>query len=126
MEHVANTVIDQTQVQIIAGIVGVLVTGFFGFLTFIANKIGVKAQEYFNRDAIETAANRYANSIVDLLQERYLGAGTPPKYNDLIREGLKYIKKGNPDAVEQSGITDDRLTTVLKSAINSKVLEITK
>lgn len=116
---VANTVIDQAQSSVVEIVAGAAVTGFFGVLTWIGATLRIKVVEHFNRETMLTAATNFANFAVDQLQARFLGSETDPiDVSDLIEQGIDYIKAGNPDAVKQSGISDDRLGKLVNGAMN--------
>ncbi|SEO30724.1 hypothetical protein SAMN04489859_10652 [Paracoccus alcaliphilus] len=116
---IANPIIDTAQVQIVTWIVGGVMSAGFAALSWFGSKIGIRLVERLNRQTIEESATRYANSIIDLLQARYLGATTigQPDLSDLIRTGISYIKTGNPGTVKATGITDDRIGTYVRDAI---------
>lgn len=120
---IVNPMIDSIQGQLVEYIVGAAATAFFAVATWVGRKIGIKVTEHFNREAIELAANRYANSVIDLLQRELDAKGTVDMI-DLLPAGIEYIKKGNPDAVKESGIDDTHLKRIVKGAIGDKVIDL--
>ena len=75
---------------------------------------------------MELAAKRYANDMIDVLQQRMLGTSALPQVGDLVRAGVDYIKTGNPDAVKESKISPDRLATIVRGALNTKAEDLAK
>lgn len=96
---------------------------FAAAATFLTQRFGIKVFEYFNRQVIETAVKTFADSVIDMLQDRYTKSDNP-EISDLVREGIEYVKSGNPDAIRQSGIDDNRLAVKVKAALNTKTEEL--
>lgn len=113
---VVNPIIDQLQVDLVGRLVESVVGVFFLVATWISGKVGIRFVERLNRQTLQEAATRYANSIIDQIQLRYLGSA-PPDLSDLIGQGITYIKTGNAGTVKQTRITDDRLGTYIEEAI---------
>lgn len=123
-----NTTIDSIQNDVVTYIVGAAMTAFFSALTWVSLKLKIKVTEYFNRNAMELAAKRYANDMIDVLQNRLIGTSSLQtiEVTDLVRSGIDYIKTGNSDAVKESKITTDRLATIVRGALNAKVEDLRK
>lgn len=116
---VANTVIDQSQGILVAYLSEIIVAVFFGFLAWITKTLRIKVVEYFNRDAILKAVTNFGNANIDLLQARYLKSSNPD-LADLVTKGIQYVQTGSPDAVAQSGMTRDRLATIVEGALRAR------
>lgn len=114
-----NAVIDQAQASFVDWIVGLVVTGFFGLLAWIAARLKIKVVEYFNRNAITAAATNFANSVIDELQARYL-ASASPDLSDLIIEGAGYVRDGSRDAIKEGQMSAARLETIVTGALKAK------
>ena len=113
---IANPVIDHVQGTLVGWAADAAVTAFFTAAAWFGGLIGVRIVERLNRQTLQEAATRYANSIIDQLQARYIGS-TDPNIGDLVGAGIGYIKAGNPGTVKQTKATDDRLGTYVRSAI---------
>lgn len=124
---IANNAIDSVQTEAVDYIATAAGTLFFGFLTWVGATIRIKVVEHFNREAIEKGVKNFADSVIDELQRRYLSRGAlaePIDVSDLIYKGIDYVRGGNPDAVRQSGITDDRLGRMLNGAMNKAITAV--
>lgn len=54
-------------------------------------QLKIKVAEYFNHDTMKTAAENFANSVIDDLQARYLAQDTPD-LSDLMARGFEYVQ----------------------------------
>lgn len=120
---VVNPLIDTVQGQVVAYIAVTVTSLFFGFLAFIGNKLKIKVAEHFNRETIEKGAKRFANSVVDQIQEA-LAKGEKPNIGHLVRIGVEYVRTGNADAVRESKLTTARLETIVKAELNQKTTDL--
>lgn len=121
----ANTVVDQAQPSAAEWIGTTVSSAVMIFATWLGRVIGIKVVEYFNRDAITTAAKNFANSVIDELQLRYLRAGrADPDLRDLIIKGTQYVTGGSQDAVKESGIRTDRIKTIVEGALKERAKDL--
>lgn len=112
----ANPLVDAIQIQIVEYVVGAAVATFFTVASYIGGKFGIKLIEEKSRATLQEAAERFANSIIDQVQARYLG-GVAPDMSDLIAQGVDYVKSGNPGTIRQIKITDDRIGAYVSAAL---------
>lgn len=119
--NVANPLIDHFQGQVITWIVSGVMALFWGVATWLGGIIGWRFVEKLNRATMQEAAERFANTVTDELQERYLGNATP-ELSDLVQRGVDYIKDGNAGTVRQSKIKDNRIAAYVTEGL-MKVLK---
>src|SRR5690606_15541283 len=121
----ANTVVDQAQPAAAEWIGTTVSSAVMIFATWLGRVIGIKVVEYFNRDAIATAARNFANSVIDELQLRYLRAGPAgPDLGDLIIRGTGYVAGGSQDAVRESGMRTGRIETIVEGALKERAKDL--
>lgn len=120
-----NDVVDTAQPTIVDWISTVVTSGVALFLTWLSRAVGIKALEYFNRDAVAAACRNYANFVIDELQIRFAGAGGPkPDLADLVHRGVGYVSAGSKDAIREQDLTRERLAKQVEGALREKGAEL--
>lgn len=113
---VANPLIDQFQGEFVSWIVSGALAIFWTVATWLGSIIGWRFIEKMNRATMQEAAERFANTVIDELQLRYLGNATP-NLSDIVQRGVDYIKDGNAGTVKQSKIKDDRIAAYVTEGL---------
>lgn len=113
---VANPLIDHFQGQMITWIVSGVMALFWGVATWLGGMIGWRFVEKLNRATMTEAAERFANTVIDELQQRYLH-NPAPELSDIVQRGVDYIKDGNAGTVKQSKIKDDRIAAYVTEGL---------
>lgn len=113
---VANPLIDQFQGELVNWIVSGALAVFWAVATWLGGIIGWRFIEKLNRATMQEAAERFANTVIDELQLRYLGSAAPD-LSDIVQRGVTYIKDGNAGTVRQSKIKDDRIAAYVTEGL---------
>lgn len=122
---IANPIIDQVQGEVVRWIVGGALAAFWSAATWLGGVIGWRFIEKMNRATIQEAAERYANTIIDQIQVRYLASANGlPDLSDLVLGGIGYIKAGNGGTVKSGGFTDSKIGDYVTGAINDKLMRV--
>lgn len=120
----ANPIIDQAQGAVASWIATSVVSACAAVLTWIGSKIGIRVVERLNRATLQEAAERYANTIIDQIQVRYLASRDGlPDLSDLVLGGIGYVKAGNGGTVKSGKFTDSKIGDYVTGAINDRLVK---
>lgn len=126
-DGITNQLIDRAQPAAALWFSNIVTTLFLGFTAWLGNRIGIRVLEKFNRDAVKTAAENFANSVIDELQLRFLDADkVQPDITDLVNRGVEYVSKGSPDAIKNLPLLPYRLRQQVEGALLKKAHDFIK
>lgn len=101
---------------IIAQIAITLVTALVGWLSYKVNQYLGLNIEARHREALQSALMNGVWKGLHFIEDRGAGIGIDVK-SEILAEGIRYVQRSVPDAIQYFGLTEDRLRELLEAKL---------